>query len=116
MTKKITDQLAPQFRALQVQPNVDAEARTMSFPFSSEEPCDMWYGEEVLSHKAGAMRLGARQTSMPLLFNHDRNDLLGICESISIDGKRGMATVRFGKDERGEWAMQQARDGVLVNA
>jgi len=116
MTKKITDQLAPQFRALQVQPNVDAEARTMSFPFSSEEPCDMWYGEEVLSHKAGAMRQGARQTSMPLLFNHDRNDLLGICESISIDGKRGMATVRFGKDERGEWAMQQARDGVLVNA
>lgn len=116
MTTKIHDQLAPQFRALQVKPNVDAEARTMSFPFSSEEPCDMWYGEEVLSHKAGAMRQGARQTSMPLLFNHDRNDLLGICESVSIDGLRGVATVRFGKDDRGEWAMQQARDGVLVNA
>lgn len=116
MTKKMTDQLAPQFRALQVSPMVDMDARTMSFPFSSEEPCNMWYGDEVLSHKAGAMRQGARQTSMPLLFNHDRNDLLGVCESISIDNNRGVATVRFGKDERGEWAMQQARDGVLVNA
>ena len=116
MTKKLTDQLAPQCRALKVSPQVDEASRTMSFPFSSEEPCDMWYGEEVLSHKAGAMRQGARQTSMPLLFNHDRDDLLGVCESISLDGNRGIATVRFGKDERGEWAMQQARDGVLVNA
>ena len=116
MTKKLIDQLAPQCRSLQVTPQVDESSRTMSFPFSSEEPCDMWYGEEVLSHKAGAMRQGARQTSMPLLFNHDRNDLLGVCESISLDGNRGVATVRFGKDDRGEWAMQQARDGVLVNA
>ena len=116
MTTKLLDKLAPQTRALKVQPSVDLEARTMSFPFSSEEPCDMWYGKEILSHKAGSMRQGARQESMPLLFNHDRNDLLGISESISIESKRGICTVRFGKDERGEWALQQARDGILVNA
>lgn len=116
MKKQLLDKLAPQTRALKVNPTVDLEARTMTFPFSSEEPCDMWYGEEVLSHKPGAMRTGARQESMPLLFNHCRDDLLGITESISLDGDRGICTVRFGKDERGEWALQQARDGILVNA
>ena len=113
---KLTDKLAPQTRSLRVDAKVDDESRTMSFPFSSEEPCDMWYGQEVLSHERGAMREGSRQASMPLLFNHDRNDLLGVVESISIDGKRGVCNVRFGKDERGEWALQQARDGILVNA
>lgn len=95
---------------------VDAVARTVELAFSSETPCDMWYGSEILSHAPGAMRTGVRQVTLPLLFNHERNDLLGVVESIRIDGdKVGRAVVRFGRDERGEWAMQQADDGVLVN-
>lgn len=113
--------LGPQRRALTLRADgvgtVDTEARTMRFPFSSEEPCDMWYGTEVLSHQKGAMRVGSRQGSMPLLFNHNRDDLLGIVEQIELGtDARGYCTVRFGKDERGGWAMQQAADGILVNA
>ena len=115
------DKLAPQRRALMLRAEgagqVDTEARTLRFPFSSEEPCDMWYGTEILSHAKGAMRTGARQATLPLLFNHNRDDLLGVVESLEIGpDARGYATVRFGKDERGDWAMQQAADGVLVNA
>ena len=118
---KAGEVLAPQTRALSIRssdaPTVDIETRTCTFPFSSEEPVDMWIGTEVLSHAPGAMRMGVRQQALALLFNHDRDDLLGVVESISL-GKdsRAYCTVRFGRDERGEWAMQQAADGVLINA
>lgn len=114
-------QLAPQCRSMHLRADanvraVNVESRTLALSFSSEEPVDMWYGTEVLSHEPGAMRMGVRQQTMPLLFNHDRDDLIGVVESISIGSdRRGRAVVRFGKDERGEWAMQQAADGVLVN-
>lgn len=118
--KKRPDKLGPQRRSFNLRadaPVIDAAARTADLSFSSDEPVDMWYGVEVLSHEKGAVRLdGARQASMPLLFNHDRDDLLGIVESVDIgtDG-RGHATVRFGKDMRGDWAMQQVADGILTN-
>ena len=95
---------------------IDLEARTVSLAFASETPVEQWYGTEILSMAPGAMRTGVRQASMPLLFNHDRDDLLGIVEGIDLGKDRvARAAVRFGKDERGAWAMQQADDGILVN-
>ena len=114
------DKIGPQQRFISLRQDaqgvLDSGARTVRFPFSSEEPVDMWYGTEILSHVPGSMRQGQRQATMPLLFNHDRNDLLGVVDSIEMgtDG-RGYCTARFGRDERGDWAMQQASDGVLVN-
>lgn len=123
--RKLPETLAPQRRAATLSfkrdasaadGGVDLEARTVSLAFSSESPIDMWYGTEVLSHAPGAMRTGVRQQSMPLLFNHCRDDLLGIVASVSIDGdRRGRAQIRFGADERGDWAMKQVADGILVN-
>lgn len=95
---------------------VDVETRTVTLSFSSEEPCDMWYGTEVLSHAAGSARLERINSGGPLLFNHDFNDLLGVVEKAWIGAdKRGYCTVRFGADERGEWAMKQVQDRILQN-
>ncbi len=95
---------------------IDLESRTLELAFASEAPVDMWYGTEILSMEPGAMRTGVRQQTMPMLFNHDMNDLLGVVEQIRVDRDRmARAIVRFGKDERGEWAMSQAADNVLVN-
>jgi hypothetical protein len=94
---------------------VNQEARTAHLAFSSEEPVQMWYGTEILSHARGAMRVGERQKTMPILYNHNMNELLGLVEEIWIEDKRGRAKVRFGKDELGDWAMTQAADGILVN-
>ena len=111
--------LGPQRRSFSTESvsKVDKESRTVRLSFSSEEPVDMAYGTEILSHDRSAVRAnGVRQTSMPLLFNHNRDDLLGIVEGIEIGAdKRGYANVRFGRDDRGEWAMNQAADGVLRN-
>jgi len=90
-------------------------SRTVDLAFSSEEPCDMWYGKEILSHAPGAMRTGVRQQTMPLLYNHRMDSLLGVVESTVCEGSIGRATVRFGKDEFGTWAMNQVHDDILVN-
>lgn len=96
---------------------VDTGNRTMQLAFASEEPVEMWYGTEILSMAPGAMRMGPRQQTLPLLYNHDRNDLLGRVESLAIHTDRiARAEVRFGKDDRGEWAMNQADDEILVNS
>lgn len=117
--KRKIDQLEPQRRTLSMrgqEAKADAESRTVRFSFSSEEPIDMWYGTEILSHASGAVRIDQRQQTMPLLFNHDRDDLLGVVESIGVGAdKRGYCDVRFGRDERGDWAMKQYNDDVLVN-
>lgn len=117
--KTLPPKLGPQRRSLSIRAEaevLDGESRTLRLSFSSETPCDMWYGTEVLSHESGCVRMDRAQASMPLLFNHNRSDLLGVVESIEIGkARRGYAVIRFGRDERGEWALQQARDGVLVN-
>ena len=127
--RKLPQTLAPQCRSLRLMPTPDpdgdaeqdaaaaAGSRTMTFACASEAPIDMWYGTEILSMAPGAMRNGVRQKTMPLLFNHDGCDLLGIVEDIVVGAdKVARATVRFGKDARGEWARQQTDDGILVNA
>ncbi len=117
--KQHIEKLEPQRRSFSMRGKeikADAESRTVRFSFSSEEPVDMWYGTEILSHAPGCIRIDQRQETMPLLFNHDRNDLLGVVESIGIGAdRRGYCDVRFGRDERGEWAMRQYNDDVLVN-
>ena len=96
---------------------LDEVNRTIRFPFSSEAPVERWFGKEILSHEPGCVRIGQRQKSMPLLFNHKMDDLIGVVESIELcNDKRQYCTIRFGRDERGEWAFQQAKDGILSNA
>lgn len=67
------------------------DRETLSFPASSEEPVERWYGNEVLSHEAGAVRLQrATSGAMPLLFNHDVNDPIGMITGARIEGGRLM--------------------------
>lgn len=95
---------------------VDLEARTVTFSFSSETPCPMWYGDEILSHQPGCARMQRINSGGPLLFNHDMDDLLGVVEKAWIgNDRRGYCTVRFGNDDRGTWAMNQVNDRVLQN-
>ncbi len=97
-------------------PVVDLAARTVALSFSSAAACEMGYIVEVLSHAPGAADLSRLNAGGPLLFNHNMDDVIGVVESAVIGGDgKGRAIVRFGKDERGEWAMQQVADGILRN-
>lgn len=94
---------------------LNQEARTLEMSFSSEAPVERWFGQEILSHAQGCANFERLNNGAPLLFNHNMNDLLGVVERAYVDPvtRMGRCTVRFGKDERGQWAMQQVADGIL---
>jgi HK97 family phage major capsid protein/HK97 family phage prohead protease len=95
----------------------DPATRTMDISFSSEYPVERWFGNEILSHKAGAADLSRLNDSAPLLFNHNMDEIIGVVESASIDSKskRGMATVRFADTARGREVMGMVNDKIIRN-
>lgn len=104
------------FRSLAVaESQVNEESRTVRFPVASDAPVDVGYGTETLSHDIGAMRNGERQQSMSLLFNHDRDKLLGVVERLDQDEHRTYATVRFAKTDEAQRAFELVKDRILVN-
>ena len=72
------------------------EQDVLTFPASSEEPVDRWYGSEVLSHEEGAVRLDrAKGGAMPLLFNHDVNDPIGMITGARLEKNRLMVDAQL---------------------
>lgn len=108
-----TGQLSRQFNFERDQ--VDAEARTVTLSFSSEQPVERWFGTEVLSHSPESVDLTRLNAKAALLANHDLNDQIGVIESATVENGRGIATVRFSKSERGEEFYQDVLDGIRSN-
>lgn len=92
---------------------VDEEARTVEIAFSSEEPYERHFGDEVLDHGPQSVRLDRLKSGAAVLVNHDSGDQVGVVESARIDGdKRGRAVIRFSKSARGQEIMQDVKDGI----
>jgi HK97 family phage major capsid protein/HK97 family phage prohead protease len=88
---------------------------TLTFPASSETPVERWWGEEVLSHDKGAIRLDrVKRGAMPLLFNHDMNDPIGIVDAARIEGGRLVVDAHLFDTERSK-EVAQMLDGGLRN-
>lgn len=108
-------------RALFVREGADGDQQNdtdhrVTFSFSSETPVDRWDYREVLDHEANSIRLGQRQESMPLLFNHDRDALIGVVEKVWLgDDRRLYCTARFSDDDVGARYERLVRDGILTN-
>ena len=94
---------------------VDEESRTVRLSFSSEEPVERWFGNEVLSHNPEHVRMDRLEAGAPLLWNHNTDVQIGRVESASIENGRGEAVVRFSKSARGEELYQDVLDGIATN-
>lgn len=104
-----------QHRALVVtREAIDQDARTVQLAFASEVPYERWYGTEILDCSLDAVRLERMLNKAPLLFNHDRDALIGVVEQVSLGSdKVCRAVVRFGKSEDAEECWQDVLDGIL---
>lgn len=109
--------LQPQRRSMFIQSGaLDKAARTMRISFSSEEAVDQPFGRETLLHDRSAVRMQRINAGAPLLFNHNRDDIIGVVEKADIgNDRRGYATVRFSKSARGQEMMDMVDDGILKN-
>lgn len=93
----------------------EGNKKTLTFPASSELPVERWYGNEVLSHDKKAVRLGRAQGgAMPLLFNHDVNDPIGMITGARLkDGRMVVDATLFETPRAAE--IQTMIDGGLRN-
>lgn len=84
------------------------------FSFASETPYERWWGIEILSMKDKAMRMERLKNSAPLLFNHNRDQLLGVVEDAWIDNQ-AYCRVRFSSNPFAQEKKKDMEDGILVN-
>lgn len=90
------------------------ENRTLRLSFASEEPYERWFGPEVLQVDADAMNMSRFETGLGcLLYNHNRDAVIGHVERAWIDGNRAYADVKFDDDEESNTIFQKVRNGTL---
>lgn len=88
--------------SVQVRKTDDGVTR-FSMSLSSEYPVDRFWGTEILSHDKGAVRLDrAKSGAMPLLWNHNADDPVGMVDGCSISGKRLMIEGTFFTTQRAQ--------------
>ena len=93
---------------------VDTDSRIVELSFSSETPYGRWFGDEILCHDEGCINLDRFNDGLgTLLFNHDRDAVVGHIEKVWIEDNRGKALVRFDEDEQSETIFQKVQSGTL---
>lgn len=93
-----------------------AKNRVRAVSFSSEHPVERWFGMEVLDHSPRSVRMDYLTSGRaPLLLDHDSRKVVGVVQSASIAGKRGVAEVRFGPSPLATEALADVDDGVRAN-
>ena len=95
--------------------NFDEATRTVTLSFASETPCLDWWGDkEILRCNDEAMDT-KRFTDgvMPILYNHNRDIVVGKPTKIWTENGRAMATIEFATTEKAEEIMGLVRDGFL---
>lgn len=94
---------------------LDGEGNERKFilSFSSEEPYQRFWGMEILDHADGAVDLARIQEIGCLLFNHNRDAVIGKITRAWLEDNRGMAEVEFDTDETSELIYQKVKGGTL---
>ena len=93
---------------------VDTDSRTVELSFSSETPYGRWFGDEILCHDEECINLERFNNGLgTVLFNHDRDAVVGHIEKVWIEDNRGKALVRFDEDEQSDTIFQKVQSGTL---
>ena len=93
---------------------VHDDSRTMTLSFASETPYERWFGPEVLCVDETAMNLQRFQDGVGcLLFNHDRDKVIGKIERAWVDDYRAYADVTFDDDEFADVIFNKVKSGTL---
>lgn len=91
----------------------EGNERKFILSFSSEEPYERYWGKEILDHDPAAVDLTRLNTIGVLLFNHNRDKVIGKIGRAWIENQRGMAEVEFDSDAESEIIFQKVKSGTL---
>jgi HK97 family phage major capsid protein/HK97 family phage prohead protease len=91
----------------------DGGTTKFSMSLSSEYPVERYWGKEILSHDSSAVRLDrADGGAMPLLWNHNPDDPIGMVSSAKISGKRLLVEGSFFNTQRAKDVASMVEGGL----
>ncbi len=91
------------------------EERTIELSVSSDLPHLRWFGYEELDHTEGAVDLSRFNDGANVLFNHNRDDYIGIIQKAWLDGGRLYNRILFDTHELAEKIYQSIKAGIVRN-
>ena len=91
----------------------EGNERKFIISFSSELPYDRWWGSEILDHSEGCVDLTRLNEIGCVLFNHNRDKVIGKINRAWIESGKGEAEIEFDTDEESEKIFQKVRSGTL---
>jgi HK97 family phage prohead protease len=91
----------------------EGEPQRISFSLSSETPVERFYGNEILIHSKDAVRLDRlNRNAMPLLFNHNPDDVIGMVDAGNVRDKRLFVDAHLFDTERAKEVGAMLRGGL----
>lgn len=91
----------------------EGNERRFELSFSSEEPYERWFGPEILDHSEGAVDLSRLNEIGVVLFNHDRDKVIGKVINAWVENNRGKAIIELDDDEKSEIIYKKVKSGTL---
>ena len=73
-----------QYRAMRIERQATEDDNRFAFALSSEQPADQWFGREVLKHDSKSIRQDRLKGGVPLLFNHNTDQHMGVVDGYSV--------------------------------
>ncbi len=91
------------------------DERRVSISFSSEQPVNRWFGQEILCHDFGSIDMTRINSIGVALWNHNRDVVIGRIENAvcNENEKRTYADIIFDADEESEKIYQKVKSGTL---
>ena len=91
----------------------EGNERKFILSFSSEEPYERYWGVEILSHAEGAMDLTRLNSIGCVLYNHNRDKVIGKVLRAWVENDRGNAEIEFDDDAESDVIYQKVKSGTL---
>lgn len=110
-----------QLRASVAPSTLDEEKRTVDLIWTTGERVLRGFFDnffEELSLDPKHVRMGRLRNGAPLLDAHasySNDNVIGVVESARIESGKGIATVRFAKDQRSDEIFAKVKDGIIRN-
>ena len=102
-----------QTRELKAQ--IESDGNELFLSFSSEEPVQRYFGQEILSHDKGSADLSRLNNgTAPFLWNHNRDEVLGVVQNAEIsEDRRGYATIKWSRNPNAAEKRNDVEDGII---
>ena len=91
----------------------EGEGRKVALSFSSEEPYERFFGPEILDHAEGAVNLSRLNSIGCVLYNHNRDKVIGKITRAWVENGRGQAEVEFDEDAESDTIYKMVKSGSL---